>query len=336
MKRWSQCAFVVSVCPLLLVTILAVTTASAEHRKAPRKQHKAKVVPATTTTTSEEVSSSPPASPLLSVPTRSKPEESSGVGYLVFGLLVALISIPIVILNRRAQQRAAQMRAEAAAAPQLFEIQRPRDRSAEVRSLLDQFAELRTFEDVVRWDAGARKVAWALDDEREEVGKRIEEARAVLTRYQVSNADAPHVSEARIGKALEQIARVQAFLTDTTTSIDELLERVDLTPDNAKEQRAILKSLREQRRELQTSKKEARASMADIRREARAAAADAAPSPWDSSYSRKQSAEERRAIRNAKESALRPHEGQVAAIERQMIALDRRISWVQRFGDDES
>jgi chromosome segregation ATPase len=139
---------------------------------------------------------------------------------------------------------------------------------------------------------------------------------------------------ARIRKAEDAIQKAEEHGAEIVRTIEELGERIDLTPNNKSEQRALLKELRATKKDLGAQKREAKASMADIRRDAREQASAAAPAV-SSTWSRKMAAAERRAIRDAKDRALQPHEDEVSALERQIAAVERRIAWVQRFGDEE-
>jgi hypothetical protein len=207
--------------------------------------------------------------------------------------------------------------------------------------LLHEFLNLRTFQDVARWDAEARAEAQRI----ETIGTAAEAELAAKrqARQAATEEFARRSFFARLFGSKQHIRALEAQEKDLARSIamledwvEDLLERVDLTPDNPKEQKALLKELRAEKKELALAKKEARAEMASIRTAARQATADVGPG--FGKFTRSLAADQRRSIRRNKEAMLGPRESAVAAIDRQLLALERRMAWVERFGardDDE-
>jgi hypothetical protein len=111
--------------------------------------------------------------------------------------------------------------------------------------------------------------------------------------------------------------------------MNDLLERIDYTPNNETEQKALIKELRAERKELQMEKREVAAEKRAINRAAREASANAGQGFFF--YNSKAAASERRAIRRQRAADLAPFEDQAVAIEHQIRDIDRRLVWVERF-----
>lgn len=110
----------------------------------------------------------------------------------------------------------------------------------------------------------------------------------------------------------------------------KMLEAVDFTPNSKEEQAVLLKELRIRKKELQIQKREVAASMKAIRTEARQHSARAG-TILGITYSAKVASSQRRSIRYTKEATLRPQEDEKAAVERQLLQVDRGIVGVERF-----
>lgn len=110
----------------------------------------------------------------------------------------------------------------------------------------------------------------------------------------------------------------------------ELQELVDFTPNSPEEQKTLLAELRLQKKELQLKKRELAAAMKAIRVDARQKSSEAGV-VFGVFYDRSTAAHQRRHIRYRKEAALKPHEGEKEAVERQLLQIDRDIMWVERF-----
>jgi hypothetical protein len=253
------------------------------------------------------------------------------------GILVTIwLGNQVFVVMPRNRKRERE-KAEGLAAPPAIDYQPGSiEQLGAVEELVREFVELRTFDAVADWDRRALELAETLEQQAASLMQEISAVRAQLDDYRRDTSDALHVRAARIEGTERPLRRAGDLVAEAGRAYEELMERVDMSPDNKAEQRALLKTLRAAKKELQSEKREARAAMGDIRRQARVATVAATASPWAFTISRKMAAEERRNIRRQKEAALAPHEDAAAAIERQLIVLDRRIAWVQRFGDDEA
>jgi nucleoid DNA-binding protein len=135
-------------------------------------------------------------------------------------------------------------------------------------------------------------------------------------------------SETALQKDIEWARQRRADLEEIA---DHLLELIDFTPNDEADRKGLLKELRLEKKELQLQKREVAAEMKAVRTEARQAAARIEPIPLRG-FS-KYSAIDRRRIRREKESLLKPAENAKAALDRQLVAIDRRINWLERFGE---
>jgi hypothetical protein len=198
------------------------------------------------------------------------------------------------------------------------------------QKVIDQFGALRSFQDVAVWDAAARQAQDGLAAHGNALQTWVDSALAAIAQADALD-EAGHIKRARKKKTAASVKAAQEQIEALTEAYDALDERVEMTPDNKKAQQAVLRDLRAQKKELQAEKRESRTAAAQVRREARVASA-AAGTVW-MFYDAKVAAIQRRRIRREKEAAVAPHEDAASAIERRINALERRITWVARFGD---
>ena len=116
----------------------------------------------------------------------------------------------------------------------------------------------------------------------------------------------------RLAKEQEQIENL----------IDQFENAIDFTPDSLNDLKELIKECKIRKKELQIDKKSINTQMASIRVDAR--------QQTTNTISGKYGTWDRRKIRLNKESSLRPHESEKAAIERQIIKLDQIIIWLER------
>lgn len=218
------------------------------------------------------------------------------------------------------------LRATVAAAEPLIAVPGVDDASAAAASHVRGFNDLRTFDDVARWDATAGEIMDSLQASL----RAIERLGAAMD---AAIESAPEGSWARIEKTRSLVKSASSSADAMSIAFNDLAERVETTPDNKKEQAAVLRDLRAEKKELAVRKREAKASAALVRREIRTYSANLGKNDW-TTYDRRTTAATRRAIRREAGSIVRPHEDEVAAIDRQINDLDRRIAWVARFGDE--
>ena len=129
------------------------------------------------------------------------------------------------------------------------------------------------------------------------------------------------------------IAEARGGVASVDNAISELYELIDRTPASKTEQKQMLAELRLLKKEITTHKRSVNEAMREIRTKARQDM-----SSWTGvsggmvgSVARL----ERMGIRHGKEAALAPHEGTKASLELQIIDLERRIIWVERFQGEE-
>ena len=129
----------------------------------------------------------------------------------------------------------------------------------------------------------------------------------------------------------DALAGLEAIRRETE-SLTELADRLDAaiaaTPNDKDDQKAMLKELRQRKKELGVEKKEAAAAMREIRTSARQTSSKIGTGlftmPSTNRYARI-------SVRLKKEAALKPHEDQKTAIERQILSVERMINWIDKF-----
>lgn len=208
------------------------------------------------------------------------------------------------------------------------------------QQLLTEFETLSTFAAVADWDQRAQteidRILGVLQSliqsvaeqtEARDKAKREHEQKSFFKRTFGSPEGLREIT-----KRLEQWQGFQDRLEEMSSRLQEL---IDFTPSSKEEQKALLKELRQRKKELQLEKREINADMRAIREKSRASAASAdmllAGFRMGGLGSPKLSAWQRRQARYARQSALKPQEDAKAAIERQLVELERDIMRAQRF-----
>lgn len=216
------------------------------------------------------------------------------------------------------------------------------DQLVRVQWLCAQFDGLRTFHEVAQWDAAALDAALNLQKLAEQTRLHQQGLVAQADDLARTRAATPFFKRLFSSRSPEitlrgQAAQLAATLQQLGVMINDLLERIDYTPNDEKERKALIKELRAEKKELQHRKKEIAAQKRAINQAAREASASAGINQgWIfTTYDSKQAASERRAIRRQKIAMLAPHENAKTVIERQILDLERRIMWVERFGKGE-
>jgi hypothetical protein len=229
---------------------------------------------------------------------------------------------------------------EAAAAPLLVPEPQAIDVDAltgQITGLISEFEELATFEDVHSWDRRAEAAALLVDESAKALLDFIEQAKSAVDAHRKSDQEPHHVKMGRINKTTKAIDEQGEIVRELFKTCDLLHERIDMTPDNKKEQSAILRELNADRRELKKKQKELQDNVYSVHKAAIRSIEDAGFvgfTGWQR-YDPRVAAIERRAIRRARDAALAPQETAISALERQIAAVDERISWVERFGEDD-
>jgi hypothetical protein len=180
------------------------------------------------------------------------------------------------------------------------------------QQLMNQFTRLSTFAQVAEWDERAEL-------EIHKLIKAIQTIEKEITQHS-------HFLE----KLILESHRLK-YKTVLKDMVDKLQEAIDFTPNSSKEQKVLIKELRQEKKELQLQKRELAIDMKAIRTKARSQASNAGRGFLG--YNSKLAAFERRKIRYQKEALLRPNEDISAAIERQILQLDKNILWAERFSE---
>lgn len=215
------------------------------------------------------------------------------------------------------------------------ELDKPYDLN-NFKSLMTEYKSLLTFEQVASWDQHASaEVAIIVSAIQQTDSKRAELSRR-LAQAQQERAEENFIARLFKGqkdeKALEQITeKLSEYKTSLEGLASQLQEAIDFTPNSPEEQGTLLKELKARKKELQVKKREVAAEMKAIRTGATSQSAKAGMYLGGLVYDRKLAASQRRGIRYEKEAALRPHENATAAIERQILQVDRDILWVEKF-----
>lgn len=214
-------------------------------------------------------------------------------------------------------------------------MERPEINVDSIQRLVNEYKSLSDFSAAADWDRRAQSeidiLATALD--RIESFERYIAAQVTATQQERAskNALARVFGSRSAEKALEadaEWARVRR--ADIEKIADQLQEMMDYTPADEAERKSIIKELRLTKKELQVKKREITAKMQAVRVETRQQSAQL--ESFGIRGLAKVAAGQRRNIRRRREGQLAPSEDAKAAIERQLLAIDRRINWLERFG----
>jgi len=206
---------------------------------------------------------------------------------------------------------------------------------SDYKALMADFKTLSTFAQVTAWDERAGLEVDRIANVIRELTAEGNRQREAIRQIQQDRAAKPLLARAFSGnkeekaaaKTVEQIERHMAALETLAT---ELQQSIDFSPNSPDEQKALIKELRQRKKELQLKKREVVSNMQALRSEARQQSTIAG-NTWLGLYNSKLAARERRQIRYNKETALRPQESAKAAIERQILQVERDILWAEKF-----
>lgn len=176
--------------------------------------------------------------------------------------------------------------------------------------LMNKFRNLSTFSEVVEWDKEAEVVIGEIVD-------KIQILDTVVLQYSNVNNSTQTKFKQKYQEILENMAL-------------KLQESIDFTPNNLDEQKALIKELSFTKKDLQLQKKEVTATMKNVNERARSRSVRAGNN-FLGIYNSKMAASERRNIRYQRDAQLRPNEAIKAAIERQILQIEKDILWVKRF-----
>ncbi len=199
---------------------------------------------------------------------------------------------------------------------------------ATAKALITEFDNLKTFEQVIDWDARAGSTLEKIEGLPAEFDEQISESEAKLETAKQARQSLPFFKRLFAGHATEE--QIQRSIDELRTGkrqieklYDRLQECIDLTPNSAESRKEMIAEFKARKKELQTEKRAVAAEMASIRVDARQRTTDTARGKYG--------AHDRRNIRAQKEAALEPHEDSKAAIERQIVKIERTINWLERF-----
>lgn len=205
--------------------------------------------------------------------------------------------------------------------------------TASVDALIAEVTGLNSFEEVQGWDNKAKAALDKITADLDAVEKEIASVQQELTRLQAVH-DAKPAYLKLMGKggeyksAEKQLAQFQTGQAQLEELADMLQGTIDMTPNSPDEQKLLIKGLRLQKKELQAQKKEVAAEMRAIRVESRQKSAQVTNYGFRSLSGL--ATAERRRLRLQREIGLAPQEDRKAAIEKQILKLERLILWAEK------
>ena len=211
---------------------------------------------------------------------------------------------------------------------------------AQYQRLMEEYKTLSTFAAVSAWDDRATRVVTQITDAIITLNGEVAALANTVEQAKREHAQRPLFQRALGDRSTErnataQIEKYQAMIVRLESLADEMQTAIDFTPGNVEEKRALVKELRLHKKELQLNKREIAASIKGIQLDARkklAGTDDKHVATWGSwaQYVKRQPYE-RRQIRYAKSAAVGAHEDEKAAIERQLLQVERDILRAERF-----
>jgi hypothetical protein len=125
---------------------------------------------------------------------------------------------------------------------------------------------------------------------------------------------------------------IRKEMIEIEMAIEELRTGIELSPNDKDESKLIQEELKLRKKELQLEKRALNEAMRSIRANARDQSATAPFSLLGLAAGAKYTAVQRRSIVFEKQSKLKPHESQKAALERQILEVDRLLIWHKQLG----
>ncbi|MEG4488526.1 hypothetical protein [Microcoleus sp. D2_18a_B4] len=177
-------------------------------------------------------------------------------------------------------------------------------------SLMEKYKKLSTFDEVAEWDKEAESAI-------AKIVVSIERLDTLILKYSSNvNTFTQEKFKNKYKEILENMA-------------EKLQEAIDFTPKNSEEKKTLLKELTLAKKELQLQKREVAATMKNVNQESRSKSVRAGSYLW--MYNSKIAAKERRKIRYQRDAELKPNEATKAAIERQILQIDKDIMLIKHF-----
>lgn len=208
-----------------------------------------------------------------------------------------------------------------------------------IDELLTRFKNLSKFEEAAVWDGDAEAVLKLVEQYNERIRKFISSQEQALEELKSSRASQSFAKKMFASRKDEKsietdLAAARKGIEENEETIDTLYELMDRTPSSKAEQAEMLKEFRQLKKELTTEKRAVNEEIRAIRAEARQKTTRMTGISG-SGFMGSAARYSRASIRYQKESALRPNEDAKAAIERQLINIEKRINWVSRFSGDD-
>ena len=175
--------------------------------------------------------------------------------------------------------------------------------------LMEKYKKLSTFAEVAEWDK-----------EAETAIAKIVESIKLLDTVVLQHSNVNIFTQTKFKKKYQEILEDMA---------GKLQEAIDFTPKNLDEKKTLLKELSHAKKELELQKREVTATMKNLNQESRSKSVSAGTYLW--MYNSKLAAKERRKIRYQRDAELKPNEATKAAIERQILQIDKDILSVKSF-----
>lgn len=267
---------------------------------------------------------------------------------LLFALIAVAVVLAIVISRLAAKRQTAQAfktiaeaeveannsdDAAVRATPSLIETPAPPTATKERgEALLAQFDSVLSFADATAWDAEAGKVLEAIEAYQRSCETLKADADKAALRYEATTTDGRD-QQFRVARKTRQSAAEAVAQGKLLSGLaTQLAERMEMTPNSKAAQSDLLRDLRALKKELELQAREARLAIGEVRQAERVAIIETEPTVLgETKYSLQRSVEERRQIRRRAEAKVRPNETAITALQRQVIALERRMAWVERF-----
>lgn len=205
------------------------------------------------------------------------------------------------------------------------------------KELFKTYEDLETFGDSTQWDIEAsalidlfkEEIIEVLDFKKSEqqTWKELKDEREsksfLLRNFSSKKAEKEHE---------ENIIEMDEVVTNINSTIENLQELIDSTPNSKAEQKEILDTLKFRKKELTLEKKEVNESIRQINTQARKEISKV--SGLSRGFIGDVARYDRMSIRHQKESALRPNEDAKTAINRQLHDVEKKILWVSHFKGD--
>jgi chromosome segregation ATPase len=206
---------------------------------------------------------------------------------------------------------------------------------AHADELSHRFQTLGAYEEAARFDSDALAAIRLFERYKADLEGFLLSQEALLREAVSARNSLPFLKRLFASRSEEKqlassIATARGGIASVETATSDLYELIDRTPSSKSEQKDMLAELRLLKKEVTTQKRSVNEAMQGIRTKARQDMAS-----WTGVSGRgvvgSVARLERMSIRHGKEGALAPHESTKASLERQIIDLERRINWVDRF-----